>query len=392
MIYVKDLLKLESFHKFNLICGQNGLNRQVSWPNIAQTPSIKEWLVGGDVILMTGIGLNITENLLSSIIRQASDGRAACLIILINKKHIPMIPEGTKECADSLEIPIFAAPWKTKLSNLIRDISEIVFNDQHNEQLMNEFLEELLVGKADLNSDENKSRLEKYRLYDSQMVAVMSFSGNSCKKAGTDGLFQNSRICGAAHIMLEKQFGICHYLIKSQKIVFIFTAGSSDSTVVLEQFRIIKESLEKKFSGVEFHIGVGGRCCCPKEIETSYRQAQKALAFSEKEGIVCFEKMGICQLLFEIKDQSIINSYVEKNIGALTSYDHIHNQNLLRTLKVYLSENGNLIHTAEKLYIHRNTLLRRVEKIEGILGTDLKNAEVRNTLYNCIMISSYLQG
>ena len=61
MIYVKDLLKLKSFKEFKLVSGESGLNRSVSWPNIAQTTSISEWLVGGDVIIMTGVGLKISE-------------------------------------------------------------------------------------------------------------------------------------------------------------------------------------------------------------------------------------------------------------------------------------------------------------------------------------------
>ena len=51
MIYVRDLLKLDTFKDFELVSGENGLDRGVSWPNVAQTVSIREWLVGGDVII-----------------------------------------------------------------------------------------------------------------------------------------------------------------------------------------------------------------------------------------------------------------------------------------------------------------------------------------------------
>ena len=88
MIYVRDLLKLDTFKDFELVSGENGLDRGVSWPNVAQTVSIREWLVGGDVILMSGVGLKITDEFLTDIVIQAADGRAACIIMLINPEPI----------------------------------------------------------------------------------------------------------------------------------------------------------------------------------------------------------------------------------------------------------------------------------------------------------------
>lgn len=93
MIYVRDLLKLDTFKDFELVSGENGLDRGVSWPNVAQTVSIREWLVGGDVILMSGVGLKITDEFLTDIVIQAADGRAACIIMLINPEHIASIPQ-----------------------------------------------------------------------------------------------------------------------------------------------------------------------------------------------------------------------------------------------------------------------------------------------------------
>lgn len=87
MIYVRDLLKLDTFKDFELVSGENGLDRGVSWPNVAQTVSIREWLVGGDVILMSGVGLKITDEFLTDIVIQAADGRAAVLLLLINRAY-----------------------------------------------------------------------------------------------------------------------------------------------------------------------------------------------------------------------------------------------------------------------------------------------------------------
>lgn len=392
MVYVKDLLKLACFRTFDLICGQSGLNRQVSWPNIAQTPSIREWLVGGDVILMTGVGLQITEDFLNSIIEQAAEGRAACLIILINKEHIRKIPEGTREWADRLGLPVFAAPWETKLSILIRDISNVVFTDQHKEQLMNEFLEDILTGKTDFHSEEAKERLRKYGLYKPHAAAVVRFAGISRRNIQEEAPLYDSRICAAANLLAKGQFETCHYLSKRNEIIFLFAPDEKDSEKILQSFQKIAHSLEKQFPEERFNIGIGGVYGSPEEISRSFMQARKALAFSAREKVVSFEKMGIFQLLSEIPDQEKVRQYVRKRIGALLDYDRMHNQELMHTLEAYLYMNGNLVHTAEELYIHRNTLLRRLEKIEGLLNVSLKDADTRNTLYNCITMWRFLSA
>ena len=109
MACVKDLLSLDSFRPMVLAAGHGGLYRPVSWPNIAQTPSIREWLIGGDVIIMTGIGLECTDEFLNSIVEQAVEKKAACLIVLLSPEHIPAIPTQTAVFAEKSAFPIFAA-------------------------------------------------------------------------------------------------------------------------------------------------------------------------------------------------------------------------------------------------------------------------------------------
>ena len=115
--------------EIELVSGENGLDRGVSWPNIAQTVSIREWLVGGDVILMSGVGLKITDEFLTDIVIQAADGRAACIIMLINPEHIASIPQAAIDEAVKRGLAVFAAPWETKLSRVIGSVSMLVSND-----------------------------------------------------------------------------------------------------------------------------------------------------------------------------------------------------------------------------------------------------------------------
>ena len=65
------------------------------------------------------------------------------------------------------------------------------------------------------------------------------------------------------------------------------------------------------------------------------------------------------------------------SIRSLVEYDHRNETNLVETLDCYFACNCNVSETAKALYIHRNTLIYRIDKIRSVLGRDLKDSEER---------------
>lgn len=66
----------------------------------------------------------------------------------------------------------------------------------------------------------------------------------------------------------------------------------------------------------------------------------------------------------------------EALLWPLTAYDHEHNGDLLRTLGVYLATGCNASRAAETLFLHRNGLLYRLNRIEQLLDVSLGDTEV----------------
>ena len=67
-------------------------------------------------------------------------------------------------------------------------------------------------------------------------------------------------------------------------------------------------------------------------------------------------------------------------IQPVIDYDRKHSSKLVETLKVYLHTNGQKKDTAERLFIVRQTLYHRLEKIEQLLGPDFMQTEKRLAL------------
>ena len=386
MIYVRDLLKLDTFKDFELVSGESGLARGVSWPNVAQTVSIREWLVGGDVILMSGVGLKITDEFLTDIVIQAADGRAACIIILINPKHIASIPQAAIDEAVKRGLAVFAAPWETKLSRVIGSVSMLVSNDRLEERKHSEFLDRLLSGEINHDDSAYRQSMEKYGLLGEKAVAVIDYKFDEKYLQTENQAYHNDRVMRKMISLFEQYFGKINYLNQYNRQAFIISADNTEEKDIVNTIRTIYNIFIKESKTVHVRIGIGEIAQGLEGLKKSYDQSRIARKTINKSGVMFYKELGIYQLLFYIDDTSKIDDYVKEILNPLLIYDKKNNQNLIDTLREYLKCGQNVSQASQNLYIHRNTMIKRVEKIEELLGCSIKNAEVTNQLYNAVKI------
>jgi purine catabolism regulator len=81
-----------------------------------------------------------------------------------------------------------------------------------------------------------------------------------------------------------------------------------------------------------------------------------------------YEELGIYQIFKGMADTQQLTAFVKHHLGAVVEHDKQHNSNLLETLDKFLSCMGAKQETAERLFIHRQTLYHRLEKLEELLG------------------------
>ena len=88
-----------------------------------------------------------------------------------------------------------------------------------------------------------------------------------------------------------------------------------------------------------------------------------------------FGDLSVFRLLFQLQDSHELEAFCREALGPLLDYEG--GGDLLETLEAYCERLGNLTQTAEKLFIHRNSLLYRMERISQIAGLDLNNPDTR---------------
>ncbi|WP_100489552.1 PucR family transcriptional regulator [Sporolactobacillus pectinivorans] len=113
-------------------------------------------------------------------------------------------------------------------------------------------------------------------------------------------------------------------------------------------------------------------------IPDAYQEAVDALHAGMQIGrrsfIQAYQARGIVDLLHRIPAEDLRKLYQE-TLQSLAFPQKEENQDLLHTLYVYLESNCQISETAKKLYVHRNTVIYRIDKCEHILGRDLKDPD-----------------
>lgn len=150
---------------------------------------------------------------------------------------------------------------------------------------------------------------------------------------------------------------------------------------------ITSEALVKKVN-----IGIGTLISNIKEIATSYKEAQVALevgkVFEDEKHIVSYEDLGIGRLIYQLPTtvcQLFLSEVFKKgSIGELDG-------EIIETIKKFFENNLNVSETSRQLYVHRNTLVYRLDKIQKITGLDLRIFDEAIIFKVAMMVNKYLK-
>ncbi|MFD1708501.1 PucR family transcriptional regulator [Siminovitchia sediminis] len=163
--------------------------------------------------------------------------------------------------------------------------------------------------------------------------------------------------------------------------------------------RLTRQLLQAKdsgtLSGPHAVCGAGRGYGHISQLSKSYAEAKEVISLKRlnvQETMIAYEDIGIYRLLLPMKKNGDLAGYVEDHLGPILKYDSQHESDLYHTLQVYLACGGAKKETAERLFIVRQTLYHRLEKIENLLGPDYMEAHRRITIEAAIKGYELLKG
>lgn len=155
-------------------------------------------------------------------------------------------------------------------------------------------------------------------------------------------------------------------------------AGAARPELVIKLGQAVIDQGEREYADTPILCGVGTVASTLNEWSVSFRQAGQALELARRFGerkTLYFPDLSVYRLLIQIEHSPELIAFQEETLGALLSNEG--GRDLIRTLEAYFQHNGNLSQTAEAIFIHRNTLIYRMERIAAITGLNLDDPETR---------------
>jgi len=138
-------------------------------------------------------------------------------------------------------------------------------------------------------------------------------------------------------------------------------------------------------------VGIGTVVSHVRDLARAYKEAQVAIevgkVFDTERSIINYENLGIGRIIYQLPT-TLCEMFLQEVFKA-NPIDAL-DQDTLDTINKFFENNLNVSETARKLFVHRNTLVYRLEKIKKLTGLDLREFDDAITFKVALMVKKYL--
>lgn len=389
MIRLELLCREVKCTDMRLIAGKNGLNKPVRWVHMVESPEISSFLNGNEVVFVTGAGLNPLFTLFD-LVQSIQQNNASAVVINLGP-YIAEIPSQVIEFCEEHALALFSVPWKVQMAEIMRAFCM---------KIMTLEKQSMHLTQAVKNAIYFPNQVSAYLPF----LEASGLRSNARYCLGIVELFQkrNQTADFPLRLLQLKSFvdalafnAACkiHAFLFEDYCVLLFINASAET--IRAFFKTIRSVSAKFLKGDErLYIAFGAQQKEAQALHRSYRQAKQALQLQKKLGspneIGAYEDLGLYRLLLAIEDKAALKKFLDETLGNLLKYDLLHKTNYCRVLEIYLQKNGSIKQTANALYMHRNTAIYQIHKIEEILHCNLSELKTRAFCYLALLIKNLL--
>ena len=181
--------------------------------------------------------------------------------------------------------------------------------------------------------------------------------------------------------------------VDEKNIIVVKELSEKDGSKEMDKMAKDMLSILKEDTGDEhIHIAYGTVVNDIKEVSKSYKEAKMALdvgkIFFDEKDIVAYSTLGIGRLIYQLP-LPLCKMFI-KEIFEGKSPDEF-DEETLATINKFFENSLNVSETSRQLYIHRNTLVYRLDKLQKSTGLDLRVFEDAITFKIALMVVKYMK-
>ena len=383
-VTIKDVLELPAYKDCRLIAGSRGIYNIVLYADSMEVPDIKPWLRPHLFMITTGYSIRNLPNAVMQLVLDLH--HAGCAALAIKTKFIGEISADVIMAAEELGFPIIVVPDGVPASDLFVPLMNLIYSEQDTQLQSNYFFIDLMNG-AIRTEEEAKLRIQPIRWPKLPFRLLLFHIGNKQRSYS-----YNEEI-------LRKS--LCHFSDKLEK--YILLPGNDNVPVILSD-RYKDDMLTdvctqvcayiRQQFGLTVRAGISDRVESYIGLRQGFQDALEAvkIGFIEKSDKTAFQikDFRLEQVLLDFKGNARLQKCLDETFSALRDHDRRHKSNLMETLSVLTASLGSKVNTADRLFLHRNTLIYRINKIEELTGMDLTDSNTISRLSFLFKIQPFL--
>lgn len=414
-VTVRETLPLLVKWGAQLVAGESGLDRSVSWASVmrAQLPAFQD-LRRGELAILSLATVQALQNRgapisLLTVLDQLDELGASGAVIaglaplVALPRPVATNVRDLRARADQIALPIIALPQQAPLADVRAAIVSLTaerrdliasplqpvdaYAAQMRASLRSEALEALLAG-AYVGEAQMRMRASHlgYDLNQPHLVLWVDIRAGGAQAASRDGAIDPTRSQALAE-GLQVALGAWTQTREPELVVALLPLSAESSAQELTE-RILTQITQALGDGherraLEWSAGLGEPATAPAQVRRSAQEAQDAAQLGAMvlgaRHIARPADLGVYRLLLALRERGELEPFIRRALEPLLR-DQRHADTLIETLEAFFASNGNSTKAAERLHLHRNSLLYRLNQARDLLHQDLDDPETRLTL------------
>lgn len=254
----------------------------------------------------------------------------------------------------------------------------------------NDFLSDVLLGHIKSRDEiRDKERMYGWNLAQTHEVVVLdidNFAHIVAQHQGEEVAIQEVKrnVFRSIEAVVRRESKAAIVAVRSDQFLILYPYDGGQeipqATAWARNLAVkLQKRLQERLPGVTFTMGLSRPHQGVDGLRIGYREAVQAIDLGRpvwgRDSFVLYEDLGVYRLLNEVAHPEALRTFYAETVGKLVAYDETHNARLMDTLRAYYRQSGNLVSTAESLYIHVNTLKYRLKRVEEITACRISDAE-----------------
>lgn len=379
---VRDIIENNFFPGTELITGRESAGNIVSWVNVQEILDSVDMVGSGELLITTGFDLADYTRYFNLIKRLKAKGVVGLMVQ--TGYYVDSIPVYILESARKYKFPVLELPASFSFSEVLKT-------------LISEINRESVIGNQSyLDFNYFYPKLKK-KLAESlergigsdNIIAVLAVSAvNVYNEVGPDIEEAFENIKSLAVINCDTYIG--HY---EKNVQMTFCLGFENATKLRDLMDEVQVLLIRLSNKIGLNLFATSDTVEDNNLENCIKHCMEALqtlhSIRAIRGTCMYEHMTFLKKLYSIYRTNTLYSKENKVLRLLIDKDRESDSDYIKTVRFFLEENGNVTRAAKRLFVHRHTLINRMDAIKDITGFNFDDYYERLDLSLALMLNDY---